>query len=154
MALDPCPSRRSVTVTAAMAGLLLVLSGTVAVPSSGADPAPETTGPAVVAPSLGGLDLDAATIPEIQARIDAGTFTAVELTRAYLARIVELDDVLGSVLFVNPNAVAEAAASDQVRRESGVRGPLEGIPVLLKDNVDTADIADHSRLSCPAREPT
>jgi amidase len=123
-----------------MAGVLLVLSGTVAVPSSGADPAPETTGPAVVAPSLGGLDLDAATIPEIQARIDAGTFTAVELTRAYLARIVELDDVLGSVLFVNPKAAAEAAASDQVRRESGARGPLEGIPVLLKDNVDTADM--------------
>ncbi|MGY1590971.1 amidase family protein [Geodermatophilus sp. SYSU D00708] len=127
-------------MTAAMAGVLLVLSGAVAVPSSGADPVPGTTGPAVVAPSLGGLDLDAATIPEIQSRIDAGDFTAVELTQAYLARIAELDDVLGSVLFVNPNAVAEAAASDQVRRESGARSPLEGIPVLLKDNVDTADM--------------
>jgi amidase len=139
--LETRPWSRSVALTAVVTGVLLFLSGAWTAPSSRAYPAPPTmTGAAVVAPSLGGLDIDAATIPQIQLHIDAGDFTAVELTRAYLARIVELDDVLGSVLFVNPNAVAEAAASDQVRQAGGARGPLEGIPVLLKDNVDTADM--------------
>jgi amidase len=48
--------------------------------------------------------------------------------------------MLGSILFVNPVALAEAAASDRVRQETGARSPLERIPVLLEDNVDTADM--------------
>ena len=71
--------------------------------------------------------------------MDRGTLTSVELTEIYLARIRTLDGRLNSVLAVNRAARAQAAASDR-RREGGgrTRGPLDGIPVLLKDNVDTA----------------
>ncbi|MDP9460432.1 MAG: amidase family protein, partial [Actinomycetota bacterium] len=118
--------------------MLLMSSGACTGPSSGAGPVSRTSGPAVVVPSLGGLDLDTATIPELQAALDGGDFTAVQLTEAYLARIDELDGALGAVLSVNPDAAAEAAASDQVRLAAGPRSPVEGIPVLLKDNVDMA----------------
>ncbi|PZA20553.1 amidase, partial [Modestobacter versicolor] len=83
------------------------------------------------------LDLDALTIPELQDRMDAGRLSSVVLTGAYLARIVALDDELGAVLSVNPKALEDAAASDRTRQRKGPRSPLEGIPVLLKDNVDT-----------------
>jgi amidase len=88
---------------------------------------------------IGDLDLDAATIPDLQARMDAGELTSVDLTSAYLDRIHELDDDLGAVLSVNDEALDQAFASDHTRAGSGARSPLEGIPVLLKDNVDTAD---------------
>jgi amidase len=92
---------------------------------------------ASAAPSVGVPDLDALTIPELQQRMDAGDLTSVELTAAYLDRIEALDDDLGAVLSVNPDALDDAAASDQTRQQDSARGPLEGIPVLLKDNVDT-----------------
>ena len=125
-------------LTTAVAGLLLLSSG--ACTSPGPGPVPRTSGPAVVVPSLGGLDLDAATIPDVQAALDGGDFTALQLTEAYLARIGDLDGALGAVLAVNPEAAAEAAASDRVRLAAGPRSPLEGIPVLLKDNVDMAGL--------------
>jgi amidase len=84
------------------------------------------------------IDLDRATIPSLQRRMDRGTLTSVELTEAYLARIRTLDGRLNSVLAVNRSARAQAAASDRRRDGGRVRGPLDGIPVLLKDNVDTA----------------
>jgi amidase len=128
---------RTAAVTAVVAAALLVPAGTVwAAPAGSAvtDPAGPGTLP------LRGLDLDALTIPELQQRMDAGDLTAVELTRAYLDRIAALDDDLGAVLSVNPAALDDAAASDQVRGRHSARGPLEGIPVLLKDNVDTEQL--------------
>jgi amidase len=82
-------------------------------------------------------DLDAATIPLIQAEMRLGRLSSVELTRAYLQRIRDLDDRLNAVLAVNPHALDEADASDRERRRNGPRSPLEGVPVLLKDNIDT-----------------
>jgi amidase len=128
--------RRSVGLTAA--GVLLIACCSCTAPSSETGPVDRRTGPAAAVPSLGGLDLDATTIPDLQAHIEGGDFTAVDLTRAYLGRIEELDDELRSVLRVNPDAEAQAAGSDQVRGLTGARSPLEGIPVLVKDNVDTA----------------
>jgi amidase len=89
---------------------------------------------------LFGQELDAATIPQLQDAMASGRLTAVALTGAYLHRIRALDDDLGAVLAVNRHALADAAASDRVRRHHGPRSALEGIPVLLKDNVDTADL--------------
>jgi amidase len=89
---------------------------------------------------LFGRELDAATIPQLQDAMASGRLTAVALTGAYLHRIRALDDDLGAVLAVNRHALADAAASDRVRRHHGPRSALEGIPVLLKDNVDTADL--------------
>ena len=78
-------------------------------------------------------------IKELQARMESGQLTAVLLTEAYLARIAAIDPQLASVLEVNPEAVAIARALDVERKEKGARGPLHGIPVLIKDNLATAD---------------
>ncbi|MFL6122678.1 amidase [Actinophytocola sp.] len=86
-----------------------------------------------------GFDLNAATIPELQQRMARGHLTSVGLTTAYLHRITALDGKIHSVLAVNRRALSEAAASDVRRRAGHALGPLDGIPVLLKDNVDTRD---------------
>jgi amidase len=121
-----------VLVTAAVAGALVV-------PSSSAVAAPPGAAGSGTLP-LRGLDLDVVTIPELQQRMDSGELTAVELTQAYLDRIDDVDEDLGAVLAVNPDALDDAAASDEARAGGGARSALEGIPVLLKDNVDTAEL--------------
>jgi amidase len=83
------------------------------------------------------FDLDSADIPALQARMSAGKLTAVGLTSAYLDRIRKVDRRVNAVLAVNPAALAQAAESDARRRAGKARGPLDGIPVLVKDNVDT-----------------
>jgi amidase len=81
-------------------------------------------------------------VVELQEAMTAGRITARRLVELYLARIEELDrkgPALHAVLEVNPDALAIADGLDSERRNKGVRGPLHGIPVLLKDNIDTAD---------------
>src|SRR5579859_3470675 len=75
---------------------------------------------------------------ELQAAMAAGELTSSELTSFYLQRIDRLNPALHAVITVNLNAGAEAAASDARRAAGGPRGPLEGIPVLVKDNVQVA----------------
>lgn len=84
-----------------------------------------------------------ATIPELQAAMARGEVTSVQLVDAYLARIAAYDQqgpALNSIIRLNPRARDEAAALDSERRTRGPRGPLHGIPVILKDNYDTADL--------------
>jgi amidase len=134
------PRRRTGAVVAAAAcALLLPASALAAGPDSGGLPGPAAAGGSGTLP-LRDLDLDALTIPELQQRMDDGSLSAVAVMTAYLGRISAVDDELGAVLSVNPDALAEAAASDRQRTRHGARGPLEGIPVLLKDNVDTAQL--------------
>ncbi|MDP8923417.1 MAG: amidase [Chloroflexota bacterium] len=81
-------------------------------------------------------------IATLRAGLAAGRWTARQLVEAYVARIDLLDRGdrgLHSVLEVNPEALALADASDRERGEGRLRGPLHGIPILLKDNIDTAD---------------
>lgn len=83
-----------------------------------------------------------ASIAELQSAMEAGEFKAADLVRYYQERIARLDQAgptLRSVLALNPNALADAEALDAERREKGPRGPLHGIPVLIKDNIDTKD---------------
>lgn len=87
----------------------------------------------------GSFPLAEMTIRQLQAAMADGTYTSRQITALYLDRIAELDGRLGSVLEVNPEALAIAEALDGERRESGPRGPLHGIPVLLKDNIATVD---------------
>lgn len=87
-----------------------------------------------------GFNLDTATIPQLQQRMDLGQLTSVQLTSAYLQRIHAIDPMVHSVLFLDPTALQQAAASDQRRQAGKQRGPLDGIPVLLKDNIDTANL--------------
>ena len=83
-----------------------------------------------------------ASVSELQVEMSAGRLTAHALTATYMGRIRSLDQrgpTVRSVVEVNPDALDIAAALDQERRERGPRGPLHGIPVLLKDNIATAD---------------
>ncbi len=106
-----------------------------------------------------GPDLDAATIPDLQRLMDHGKLTSVRLTKSYLARIRALDGKIHAVLTIDRTAVAQAAASDRRRRAGHTKGPLDGIPVLLKDNVDTKGLATTvgsraMRAKPPARDAT
>jgi amidase len=86
--------------------------------------------------------LDEATSAQLQEWMAAGRYTARQIAELYLRRIDEIDrqgPVLRSVIEVNPDALTIADALDAERRTRGARGPLHGIPVLIKDNIDTAD---------------
>jgi amidase len=81
-------------------------------------------------------------VSELQAMMDSGALTAEHLTRYYLSRIVALDQNgpdVNSVIELNPDALAQARYADRMRRKGSLLGPLHGIPVLLKDNIDTGD---------------
>jgi len=83
-----------------------------------------------------------ATIAELGGKLGSGELTARALAEAYLARIEAIDQngpTLRSVIEVNPDALAIADALDTERADGRVRGPLHGIPILVKDNIDTAD---------------
>ena len=77
-------------------------------------------------------------LAELQAAMASGELTSAALTNFYLYRIDRLNPALHAVITVNLNAGAEAAASDASRKDRGPRGPLEGIPVLVKDNIQVA----------------
>ena len=88
------------------------------------------------------VDLDEVTIEQLQARMASGALTARQLGEAYLERIETIDrggPRLRSIIETNPDALEIADALDRERAEGHIRGPLHGIPMVLKDNIDTAD---------------
>ncbi len=132
------PSRRRFLQT----GLCGAIAGAT-VPTLGS--ANEDRPPAAPGSSVKPFELDEVSITELQAGMASGKYTARSLTDKYLARIEAIDrrgPALRSVLEVNPDAPALAAALDKERKEKGPRGPLHGIPVLIKDNIATADRMD------------
>ncbi|TLZ24332.1 MAG: amidase, partial [Gammaproteobacteria bacterium] len=83
-----------------------------------------------------------ATVAQLQARMASGALTSVRLTRAYIERIHQLDSSangVNAIIELNPDALTIAQHMDNMRRAGHVLGPLHGIPVLLKANIDTAD---------------
>jgi amidase len=87
--------------------------------------------------SLRGIDLEHTTILDLQAAMDHGRLSSVQLTAFYLGRIAQLNPALNAVIVTSPTALLEAALSDVRRAIHQRRGDMDGIPVLLKDNVDT-----------------
>jgi len=79
------------------------------------------------------------TISNLQSKMKAGKLTSRRLVEMYLERIKEIDPKTLSVLEINPDALAIADALDKERKKGKIRSPLHGIPVLIKDNIDTAD---------------
>lgn len=126
-------------ISLALTTLAMAATMTVAMSPAGANAAPAM-------PDLGanagmtGAQLDAATIPELQFRMATGSLTSVRLTDAYLDRIHAIDPKIHSVLFLDPTALNQARASDQRHRSGHVLSALDGIPVLLKDNIDTRNL--------------
>lgn len=86
-----------------------------------------------------GLDLSETTAAELSAAMEKGSLTSERITNWYLARIKNFDNRVNSMIEVNPDAVAIARERDRERREKKLRGPLHGIPFVIKDNIDTAD---------------
>jgi amidase len=85
---------------------------------------------------VSGIDVDATTIPQLQKLMSSHRINAVELTNFYLRRIRKLNPTLNAVITVSPTAHADALAADAARRKGDHR-PLLGIPIIVKDNVDT-----------------
>ncbi len=88
------------------------------------------------------FDLNEITVDELQQKMQQGELTSRAITKKYLHRIAALDKkgpAINAVIEINPDAMAIAEAMDQERKAGKIRGPLHGIPVLIKDNIDTAD---------------
>lgn len=122
--------------------LLLLLTGlTVSLAAcQGATPPDDSAGPSAPTDfSYAELDIN-----DLQARMQSGELDSRQLTQAYLERIAAIDKAgpqLNAVIELNPDALKEAALRDVERRSNAVRGPLHGIPVLLKDNIDATPMA-------------
>ena len=92
------------------------------------------------ASSVKPFELDEITVAELQDGMKSGKFTAQSLVEKYTARISEIDKAtINSVIELNPDAASIAAELDKERQAKGPRGPMHGIPILIKDNIATAD---------------
>ena len=127
---------------ASMAGAGM-LAGSPARAQGAGDPSEEATPEEIqAAVAAAPSELNEATIAELQSMMSKGHLSSTELVEYYLARIRALDKrgpKVNSILEVNPDAINIALALDKERHAKGPRGPLHGIPVILKDNIDTAD---------------
>src|ERR1700680_2930510 len=130
--LSPHPSRRlflqTALTTSAATTLYPALSSAREIVSSPADVKP--------------FELDEITIPDLQNGMKSGKFTARSLVEKYRGRIDEIDKrgpAVNSIIELNPDASSIADALDQERKAKGPRGPLHGVPVVIKDNIATAD---------------
>jgi amidase len=88
------------------------------------------------------FELDEVTISELQDAMKSGKLTSRSITEKYLARIDQIDKqgpAINAIIELNPDALSIADALDTERKEKGPRGPLHGVPMLIKDNIDTAD---------------
>ncbi|TFV95826.1 amidase [Algoriphagus kandeliae] len=86
------------------------------------------------------IELSELTISEIHHAYQEGTFSAEELTKAYLDRIAALDGPINSITVINPDAIAKAKELDQEFATSGILRPLHGIPIIVKDNINTVGL--------------
>jgi amidase len=116
------------------------IAGSASLPSTAASASPEgapmaPTSSASPALMLEGINLENATVLDLQRAMDSHRLSSAELTAFYLARIRRLNPSLHAVIQTNDEAVREAVESDEHRVLHGSRGPLDGIPVLLKDNI-------------------
>jgi len=143
-------SRREALKLGAVAALTVPLGGCAGAPQPTPPIAPPGSAPppalpAAAAPVPAGppaAELEEATVADLQEMMRSGRHSARSLVEAYLARIEAIDragPTLRSVIETNPDALRIADALDAERRGGRVRGPLHGIPILLKDNIDTAD---------------
>jgi amidase len=140
------PEPRARIVRPHRPALLLVIAAALAAckPAPAPPPAATATGPATPA-TTAGVDVVELSAAEAAARMGSGALTSRALTQAYLDRIAAVDKAgpaLNAVIELNPDALKEAGALDAERKAGKVRGPLHGLPVLLKDNIDAVGMAN------------
>jgi amidase len=119
--------RRSLLLTTLLA-LVLGVCGAAAPTGLAANP-PSTT--------VDGIDVDTTTIPQLEDFMNSGRLNSFDLTKFYLGRIRQLNPILNAVITVSPTAVGDARAADRAR-SNGDHRPLLGIPIIVKDNIDTS----------------
>ena len=132
------PGRRKF-LQASLLGGAAVAAGPVLQPVFGAS---RENGAAEKAADVATFELDEITIGELQEGMKSGKYSARSIAEKYLARIAAIDKNgprVNSVIETNPDALQIAEALDKERKEKGPRGPLHGIPILIKDNIATAD---------------
>ena len=145
--------------------LAVPLSVAVTLPRTGAASATRgrtSSGSRSAATPSPGFELDELTVSQLRTTLESGERTARSIAELYLRRADEIDQSgpgLHAIIERNPDALTIAQALDAERRAHGPRGPLHGIPVLIKDNIDTADrmrtsagslaLADRSREKMP-----
>ncbi|MCK5730041.1 MAG: hypothetical protein KAH68_03140, partial [Draconibacterium sp.] len=122
--------RRSFFKTTVLSGTTLALTG-VAGCTTGTDQKIKT--------DLSDFELNEITVDKLQQKMKLGELTSVDICKKYLARIKEIDPFLKSVIELNPDALEIAESLDNERDSGKIRGPLHGIPILFKDNIDTGD---------------
>lgn len=133
--------QNSVITSMAAAVVPALCSATMAVRDNSAT-VPKRTGNTPSPESVRPFELDEIAIAELQDGMKSGKYTARSIAELYLSRIEAIDKsgpAINSVIEINPDALSIADALDKERKEKGPRGPLHGIPVLLKDNIDTRD---------------
>jgi amidase len=111
-------------------------------PSLGSARVADSAPPPTPAVTVKDFELDEITIDDVQKALQSGQYSSRSLTEKYLARIQEIDKagpMVNSVIELNPDAFKIADTLDHERKSNGPRGPLHGIPVLIKDNIDTGD---------------
>ncbi len=141
MPIDSLPPRRASRRNFLRAGVTATV-GAAAYPALGsarvADPAAAPT----AVNFERHFELDEITIDEVQKALQSGQYSSRSLTEKYLKRIAEIDKAgpkINSVIELNPEALRIAETLDQERKSKKLRGPLHGVPVLIKDNIDTGD---------------
>lgn len=150
---SPLDRRRFLARAAAMGAASLVAPSAAGALTAGASnqsaalgalaPGEHAPSTAPIAPgSVGAFELDEFTVAQLGAAMREGKWTSRAICEKYLGRIAEIDKTgpaLNAIIELNPDALAIADALDAERRAKGPRGPLHGIPVLIKDNIDTGD---------------
>jgi amidase len=137
MKIPELPARRRFIQASLLAGAGAALSSRDSVGAS-----PENSAAFEARAAVGSFELDEMTVAQLQEGMDAGRFTAHSITEKYLARIESIDKhgpAINSIIEVNPDALSIAKTLDKERKQKHIRGPLHGIPVLIKDNIDTSD---------------
>ena len=134
--------RRNFIKNSSLAGLTLASMGVIA--SCNTSPVKEKKEEVekTPAPNTGDFELNEITIDALQKKMQSGEYTSRSITQLYLNRIDAIDKkgpAINSVIELNPDALAIADSMDMERKNGKVRGPMHGIPVLIKDNIDTGD---------------
>ncbi len=133
---------RQLTLATALAFTIVTLAGCQPQPDSTATP---TTSTATSANNAAAFAFEEATVAELQQKMQSGALSSHALTQAYLDRIAAIDASgpgLNSVIELNPDALKDADALDAERKAGKTRGPLHGIPILLKDNIDATPMVN------------